>query len=410
MWVDTEEKNLRIDHLSTLSRFFSSALVDEIHMKNVLIICYSPLHRDPRVLRQIKSLYDECSVIAAGHSAPGIKNVEFVQLDKPKRTFWEKVQKVLFTLLGKIDSAYWSAANKSTFSKLEGYSDVDYVIANDIEALPIAIKLAGGKTSVIFDAHEYYPSWGSGSGLVQVLYQRYHFLLCSKYITKAHKNITVCDGIAKLYKTCFNAEFDVIMNLPEKQDLQPVGTNTENLKLVHHGACSPDRKLELMIELMNYLPDRYSLTFYLVASEQCREYLTRLERLARSTGKRITFKNPVPTADIPKEINQYDMGIYLLPAVNLNCKFALPNKFFEFVQSRLAIAIGPSHEMVKVLNEFELGIATDSFSPRELALKIQSLDVHDIAKYKHNADQASKLLNGDYTTKQWKEVIRSLHT
>ena len=42
---------------------------------------------------------------------------------------------------------------------------------------------------------------------------------------------------------------------------------------------------------------------------------------------------------IAQEINQYDIGVYLLRDGNLNNKYAMPNKLYEFVQARLADAV-----------------------------------------------------------------------
>ena len=53
--------------------------------------------------------------------------------------------------------------------------------------------------------------------------------------------------------------------------------------------------------------------------------------------------------ELPRMANDYDVGLYLLPPTNFNQRYALPNKFFEFIQGRLAIAIGPSPEMAKLV-------------------------------------------------------------
>jgi hypothetical protein len=37
-------------------------------MKTVLIISYSPLHRDPRILRQIQALKDKYKIITIGYT------------------------------------------------------------------------------------------------------------------------------------------------------------------------------------------------------------------------------------------------------------------------------------------------------------------------------------------------------
>jgi hypothetical protein len=72
---------------------------------------------------------------------------------------------------------------------------------------------------------------------------------------------------------------------------------------------------------------------------------------------------------------------------------ALPNKFFEFVQARLAVAIGPSPEMARLVRQYGFGVVSDSFDARELATRIAALTPKDIERLKHRSDSASAELN-----------------
>jgi hypothetical protein len=72
---------------------------------------------------------------------------------------------------------------------------------------------------------------------------------------------------------------------------------------------------------------------------------------------------------------------------------ALPNKFFEFVQARLAVAIGPSPEMATLVRRHGFGIVAGSFEPRELAQCIAALAPADLLAMKQRADAASRELN-----------------
>ena len=107
------------------------------------------------------------------------------------------------------------------------------------------------------------------------------------------------------------------------------------------------------------------------------------------------FHEPVATRDIAAEINKYDIGIYPLKPHSANEKYALPNKFFEFIQARLAIVIGPSSEMQNILKMYELGEVSVDYSPEAIAEVIANLTVGSIKKYKQNSDRAAKALSFD---------------
>jgi hypothetical protein len=73
----------------------------------------------------------------------------------------------------------------------------------------------------------------------------------------------------------------------------------------------------------------------------------------------------------------------------------LPNKFFEFVQARLAVAIGPSPEMERFVRQYGFGVVADSFEPRALAARIAALTPADIEAMKQRADVASRELHAE---------------
>lgn len=160
-----------------------------------------------------------------------------------------------------------------------------------------------------------------------------------------------------------------------------------------------------MIEMMRHLDHRYTLDLMLVDTDP--RYLSRLRDLA-APDSRIRFRPPVPMEEIAATINEYDIGVYLLPPVSFNSRMALPNKFFEFIQARLAVAIGPSPEMERLATRHGFGIVAPSFEPQELAGCISALSAQDIERLKHQADQASHELHAGRSTEILLAEVRRL--
>ena len=124
--------------------------------------------------------------------------------------------------------------------------------------------------------------------------------------------------------------------------------------------------------------------------------------------KNIHFIEPVPFSDIAKTLNNYDIGIYILKPSSFNTKHALPNKIFEFVQARLAIAIGPSIEMAKIVNDYKLGVISKTFSPKSLAQCISQLTPEKIMEYKNNSDKHAKTLSAEESMTKLRNIILEL--
>ena len=145
-----------------------------------------------------------------------------------------------------------------------------------------------------------------------------------------------------------------------------------------------------MIKLVRCLDERFALDFMLVPTDPA--YLAQLKRMAQPES-RIRFLEPVPMPEICRAINKYDIGIYVLEPSNFNNAHALPNKFFEFVQARIAVAIGPSPEMAALVHKHDLGLVADSFEPETLAASLNRLTAEEIMRYKLQADRAAHALS-----------------
>jgi hypothetical protein len=96
--------------------------------------------------------------------------------------------------------------------------------------------------------------------------------------------------------------------------------------------------------------------------------------------------------EIVARASHYNIGLYLLQPTGFNASHALPNKFFEFVQARLAIAIGPSPEMARLVTRFDCGIVATDFKPETLAARMNALTAGEISEYQHAANRAAEVL------------------
>jgi alkanesulfonate monooxygenase SsuD/methylene tetrahydromethanopterin reductase-like flavin-dependent oxidoreductase (luciferase family) len=84
--------------------------------------------------------------------------------------------------------------------------------------------------------------------------------------------------------------------------------------------------------------------------------------------------------------------LYLLPPDNFNHRHALPNKFFEFVQACLVVAIGPSPEMAALARKHGCGIVAASFEPQALADALSALDGDRVRALKEASHRAAQSL------------------
>lgn len=356
-------------------------MAEKTKMK-ILIICCTDVKSDPRVQRQIKAL--------KGHEITtiGSSNGDYKFYDIPAPSWKRKVKRFLWLTSGQYEKFYWIAYLDELKSKFIN-SDFDHIIANDIYSLPLAINIksfTGGK--VYFDAHEYHPKeWASLKW--KLLYQRYVKYLCKKYIPKADTFSTVSYGIAEEYKKFVRRKPEVITNAGEYQNLSLTKVHTP-IRLIHHGIAVPERRIEKMIQMMEYLPSGYELTLMLVPTDK--KYYTKLKQFSNS---RIKFLDSVPREQVCKTLNEFDIGVYRLPASSFNNLHALPNKIYDFIQARLTIVVSPNPEMAHLVRKYELGTVAKGYSPLQMAQAVYSLNKYQIQAHKNYSDSAAKKLNAE---------------
>ncbi|MFK0734356.1 MAG: hypothetical protein ACIWVG_24940 [Gloeotrichia echinulata HAB0833] len=366
-------------------------------MKKILIVSFTNLATDPRVNRQIRFLSENNQVIAVGLANPNIANVDFIPLTPTQKQLAQKSISGLQLITRQYESYYWSQQIVLECLEKLSHIQVDLIIANDIITLPLALKIAKS-AKVIFDAHEYAPLEFEDKLSFRLFFQNYYTYLCQKYIPSVNAMMTVCQSIADTYEKDTGIVPVVVTNAPHYEEIQPrlYNDNSKTIRLIHHGGATTSRKIETMIKMMDYLDERFELILMLVQSSK--GYLQYLKNIAKDK-QNIQFRQPVKMLELAIELNKYDIGIYILEPNNFNNKYALPNKFFEFIQARLGIAIAPSPEMAKIVKEYDLGVVADDFSPQALAHSLMQLDHQKINFYKQQSHKIAHLMSAQNNKK-----------
>lgn len=366
-------------------------------MKSILIIAFNDLNHDARVNRQINFLKDTYQVSVASFGHTPIQNINTISLKRVKPSLSDKLLGGIALLLRWHSLAYKIIYNQSQYLRLLSGKHYDLIIANDIETLPLALELSNGN-KVLFDAHEYAPRHFEDKLMWRIFFSRFNQFLCREYLPKVDAMLTVGNGLANEYAKHFPVQPTVLTNANYYSPLVPTATDTRKIKLVHHGAANPSRQLELMIEAVNMLDDRFTLDLILltpsIANKKTRNYLVKLKRLIESNS-RIRIIPPVKSNEVISLIHQYDVGVFLLPPINFNYKNTLPNKLFDFVQARLAIVVGPTPEMASLVNEHDLGLVSSDFTAKSFGSTLGQLTHEKIDYFKSKSDAAARKLSAE---------------
>ncbi|MDM8527692.1 glycosyltransferase [Anaerolineales bacterium HSG24] len=362
-------------------------------MKTIVIISYSNLYTDPRVNRQIRFLSQKYRVIAIGFANPQVQNVTFMPVTHVSKNYVQKLGAIALLSTKQYETYYWKFSHVQETLQLLNAIKADLIIANDLETLPVVLRGANG-VKVVFDAHEYFPKQFEDRFLEKLFFTAYKNYFCKLYIPKVDGMMTVCQKIADEYEKDMGVKAVVVTNAPKYHSIEPNLKSTEDRKvrMIHHGGANPSRRIENMIKVMDYIDDRFELDLLLVPFES--RYTEKLKKLARH-NKKIRFLPPVPMQELVAFSSQYDIGLFLLQPTSFSYLYALPNKFFEFIQARIMVAIGPSPEMAHIVQKYDLGVVSDDFQPKSLAKKLSSLTYDQINYYKQQSDEVAHLMSAE---------------
>ena len=378
--------------------------------RSALVLVFSNLRHDARVKRQITFLRKDFEVtVVAFDDDPGL-GVEFVPISQTRLTPLRKASLAAALLFRRFDLAYRLFHDYGHVVKQFNSRSFDLVVANDADTLPLAFRLARG-AKVLFDAHEYSPRHFEDKWWWRMFFQPFYVHLCNTYIPRVSAMTTVGKGLAREYHRNFGLQPEVITNAPVRSGLSPTTVLEGRIRLVHHGIANPSRRLDLMLDMMKHLDQRFTLDLILLtsdfASPTTKAFIAAFKSAA-SKNPAIRVLPPLPSHELVAAINHYDIGVFLLPPVNFNYENTLPNKFFEFIQAGLGIAIGPTPEMEAIVNANGLGVVSPDFTAAGLARQLNGLTREQVEGFKSAAARTAPDHCAEVNEEKFRLIVRNL--
>jgi hypothetical protein len=359
----------------------------------ILCVSFSPLTRDARVLRQIGVLSRIGEVTTVGYGPPPAGSTRHLEIDAANNSLPRHPSGVLKLATRRLRSAELAApAAQQALALADGIAP-DLVVANDARALPVAHRLSGG-APVWADLHEWAAEEFSHDRVWRTFVAPLMEHNCATYLPRSAAVTTVCDALAQRYDAAYGVRTQVVRNAGAWVDLHPSPVDDEHLRLVHSGGAQAGRYIDLLIRATVALGPRFSLDLFLVPGGDGGRHLAYLRDLAAGND-RVRFQDPVPPAELPFAMNASDVGVFCMPPINVNARYALPNKFFDFVQARLAVAVGPAEEMARLTRDLGLGPVSEDFSEASFTAALDRLDAPAVRAYKAAAHEHARELSSE---------------
>lgn len=366
----------------------------------LLIMSFSTLVADARVLRQIILFRERYAVTTVGYGPAPDGVTEHLRIPDSVVS-WHLPR--LLVVLRRYQRAYDAAPVIAHVRPRLAGRTFDVVLANDVDSVPLAVA-HGARGGVHADLHEYATRQNEESRRWRTFVAPYRRWMVRRWVRRADSVTTVGAVLADEYRREFGVQAGVVVNAAAYADRTPQPVH-QPLRLVHSGAARRNRSLHVMLDAVRRTSADVTLDLYLVPNDPA--YLEEL-RAAAADLPQVRFRDPVTPGELVDRLADADLGVFVLPPLTFNYLNTLPNKFFDFVQARLGIIVGPSPEMAALVREHGLGIVTEDFSADALARALDDVDDEAVAGYKGATHAIARQYAAESQVVGWADAVDAL--
>ena len=254
------------------------------------------------------------------------------------------------------------------------FQRADLLVANDLDTLlanHLVARLRGKK--LVYDSHEYFTEVPE----LQGRYARRVWLAIERWIfPKLRYVITVNDSIAREYRSRYGNEVSVIRNIPMHRDLGPLPSRKDlelppdRFILIMQGSgINVQRGAEEAVLAMKELPDALLL---LIGGGDAWPVL---ERMVKEHGlqDRVRLLPRMPYERMMQYTRNADLGLSLDKDTNLNYRYSLPNKLFDYFRAHIPALVTDLPEVAGIVRNHGAGAVLARPDPAVIAAEVRAL-------------------------------------
>ncbi len=305
---------------------------------------------------------------------------------------------------------FYAELNFRLYRFLRRRRDVDAIWANDLDTLWPAYAVAKQRQiPLIYDSHEYFTE---AAGLTGRPLPKYVWTQIERrIIPKLPVMITVNEHIAEAYRSKYGVAVRVVRNAPPLQPPVSPKNRTElglpdgPLVILQGAFMDKDRGVLEAVEAMNYLPNARLL---LVGAGEEWEAAKRIAS-GREPANQIIVWPKQPYERLRQLTASADVGLSLDKGIHMNYYFSLPNKLFDYIHAGIPVVASPLPEVRAVVNEYEVGVIIDDWSPERIADAVNQVLDKGKASYAERLQIAAERYNWQRETVAIKEVVQKVY-
>jgi len=322
-----------------------------------------------------------------------------------------KIRAIRFRMIFRRGFLFYGFFNMRLFFSLL-FRKNDLLVADDLDTLlPNYIVSKIRRIPLVYDSHEYF------TGVPEI--QNRPFVkwvwrtIERSVFPNLYNVITVSDPIAEKYLSEYGIRPITVRNCAESSKgiksytRKELGIEQSHLLAIIQGTgINADRGGEELIEAIGMTN---GITLLIIGSGDLLPLLkSKVNGL--NLQDRVRFIPALSWKEMMRYTRSADAGLSLDKDTNLNYRFSLPNKLFDYLSAGIPVIAGSLPEVKKIVEENECGIIISDISPQEISNAL--IKVRDDHKYlnnlKKNAIHASEKLIWDKEAEKVRSIYSSL--
>lgn len=264
------------------------------------------------------------------------------------------------------------------------------LLSNDLDTLLpnfLISKFFG--IPLVYDSHEYF----CGVPEIQGRWVQRVWRAVERFIFPRLEHIwTVNESIAELYFKDYGIRPKVFRNISPQPKIQAKSRSELGLPMevkiaINQGSgMNVDRGLEESVEAVSGMEGWLLL---LVGSGDA---IPKLETLVRQKGlnEKVRFIPRMPYSDLLQYTRVADVGLSLDKDTNINYRYSLPNKLFDYIHCNLPIVSSKVVEVRKIVDHYGIGKTVE---PEDIPALRKALREVSSKSYESNLKKAQRELN-----------------